>query len=188
MTDEEYQQALNAAWVKEHGTTPMDWKAIYNAQSVEYGRSRNENRPYNPLVVDVPYGAGRGPQYPEWLLNGLYGGSGGGISRPTSEQAKGYQQNFINSVNSGNFYWPTNIESFGPSGWWYRDDYKPNEEGFQPATIEQGSWLWQMPQQYRDFFQATTPEIQDIFSKNLYPEYQRRQDYSVMPGQTRWMR
>ena len=189
MSQQDYENALVEEWKIQHGTTPVDWNAIYNAQGMErggintYTSAKSESRPVNQLRVDVPWGAGRGPQYPDWLTNGLYGGNGGGSSL-SPEQAGTWQKNFYNSVTSGNWYDPQSMSNFGPQGWYNRTDY----DSANPAEIPQGSWLWNMPSAYRSMYQATTPEIQSLMTNALIPDYNRRQDYSTTPGMSRWMR
>ena len=131
-----------------------------------------ESRPFSWSNVDLPWGMGRGVGYGG-------GGGGGGI---TPEQQGTYQGNFLNALRSGRFYWPNQISGFGPSGWWYRQDYE------QPANIEPSSWLWRLPEEYRGIYESTTPEIQAAIAGTLWPEYQRRQQYQGWPGTTRMMR
>ena len=171
---------IQSAWQQRHGFTPINWKSLTQAYGYEGMRAQSppgvgaESRPFSWGNVDLPYTL---PHI--WRPGGGGGGGGGGW---TAEQLAPYRQNFLSALQAGQFYGPQQFAGFGPQGWWMRPDYTPE------AQSTAGSWLWQMPEAYREAYMGGTPEIQQAVAGNLWPEYQRRGRYQGWPGTTRMMR
>lgn len=175
----ERQAQIQQAWQQKHGFTPINWESLTQAYGMEGARSRAESRSFNWSNVDLPYTL---PHI--WRPGGGGGGDGGAWAAQEAARRAAWQgdygrlqttrQNFLNALAGGKFFAPSQIAGFGENNWWMQQQWQPGTEPTEaqaglygqavPVTqeITPGSWLWNLPEGYRQMYTQTTPELQQI--------------------------